>query len=172
MKHRHRWVTAVALTGLLQGCGMLVVQGARHVYAAIHAPDKEVDSALAQFVRHLQAMDTAAIALLLAHDIQWESSTGDVKLSGKQAILNHLHSCASNRISAYEPHQIQTKVQINRAQQNGTIRQTFISQKGDVLSREVRFEAEWQRNGQGLWTLARWTYSLPVGQTDTTICRS
>lgn len=161
MRPGHRMILVCALAGLLQGCGAVVVQGVRQIYAALNTPDKATGAALDQFGQYLQAQDLDGIGALLAPDARWEDPAA--LLAGREDILHHLRGCARNAGTLYELRPTQTAVHGHRATQQGSIRQTGSDTDGTAWQREGHFDAEWSRTGQGPWLLARWTASLAPG---------
>lgn len=164
MIHRRRLMALFALTGTLHGCGAVVVQGARQLYAAIKAPEREVEAALGEFGRHLQARDFAALDTLLAPDAIWGDPSGQTfSIAGRGDILSRLRTCASERPSGLEITPTQTARLGQRMTQRGTLRHTVIGSDGARRLHEGRFDAEWTRTEQGRWQLVRWTPSMPPG---------
>lgn len=165
MKCCRRLLLILALTGQLHGCAAVLVQGARHIYAALTPPEREVGVALDTLGRHLNAADIASVGELLAADAQWASASGRTQLNGKESILGHLRGCALDSKVSVELSPEQTTVRDDTlALQTGRIHQTWSAPDGTDRAREGRFDAEWSRTEQGRWLLRRWAVALNTSE--------
>ncbi len=147
-----RW-TPAALAALvaLSGCGSLAMQD--------DAPAR-IQAALSAYSARVLAMDADGIAATFTPDGELQNPGRD-PIKGPDAIRTFLKSFTGVTVEENEIRGVFLQIVGAGALQTGTFRQKARLADGTVVDSKGTFEAEWERQADGSWLLARMTTNPP-----------
>ncbi len=144
---RARACFALAALAALAGCGSLAMQE--------EAPAR-IEAALQTYSASVLAMDADRIAAAFTPDGELQNP-GREPLKGPEAIKAFLKSFTGVKVEENELKGVSLQIVGPSALQDGTFRQKTRLANGEVVEAKGTFEAEWERQPDGSWLLARMT---------------
>ena len=140
-----------ALAAAAGGCGSLAMQE--------DAPAR-IEAALKDYASNVLAMDADRIAAAYTPDGELQNPGRD-PVKGPDAIRAFLKSFEGVTILENELKGISLQLVGPSALQTGTFRQKARLADGKVVESKGTFEAEWERQADGSWRIARMTTNPP-----------
>ena len=146
-----RPLAALAALAALSGCGSLAMQE--------EAPAR-IESALRAYSANMRAMDAGKIAASFTEDGEMQDRDRE-PVKGREAIRTFLRSISGVTVDENEVKGVSLQIVGPSALQTGTFRQKSRLADGKVVESKGTFEAEWERQPDGSWLLARMTTNPP-----------
>ncbi len=146
-----RTLAVLAVLAAFSGCGSLAIEG--------DAPAR-VDAALKAYSASLLAMDADGIAAAYTPEGELQDP-GHPPVTGPDAIRAFLRSFTGVTVEEQEFKVSALQVVGPDALQRGTFRQKARLADGKTVESKGTFEAEWERQPNGTWLLARMTTNPP-----------
>jgi ketosteroid isomerase-like protein len=154
---KRKTLAALAALAALSGCGSLAIED--------NAPAR-IEAALQAFSRYTLAMEADRVAA--AFTAEGEIQEGDQPpVKAPEAIRATFTARAGARVEESVFKGTSLQVLGPSALQGGTFRQKTRLSDGKVVETKGSFEAEWERQSDGSWLIARLTMNpLPFTPTD------
>lgn len=144
-------LAALTALAVLSGCGSLAEQD--------DSPAR-IEAALQAYAASALAMDVDRLAASFTEDGQLQDRDGE-PVRGREAIRTHLRSLAGVKVLENEIRGSWLQLVGPSALQTGTFRQKSRLADGKVVESTGTFEAEWERQPDRSWLIARMTTNPP-----------
>jgi ketosteroid isomerase-like protein len=144
-------LAALAALAVLSGCGSLAMQ---------EDGPARVEAALKAYSASTLAMDVDKLAASFTEDGELQDRDRE-PVKGRAAIRTHLKSLEGAKVLENEVTGSWLQLVGASALQSGTFRQKSRLADGTVVESKGTFEAEWERQPDGSWLLARMTTNPP-----------